>query len=170
MTAAGCSVWSIFSSTKDMKDATTQLTQNANEALSQAKQSDLQTFELARITMALKMIEKMTQILKDEAVKGLTPSLGSSYINLKQYMDAFILYTNKLKTLYPKIDFKKISSVHSLADIDDILQIQRQDFLRGKDPSSLFNLLLEKADDLDRELTEVIGSHIEGFEQIRKNK
>lgn len=164
ITAACCSVWSIYSSTKDIRDATEQLTINSNKSLNQAKQSDLQAFELGRTTMALDMIEKMTIILKDETAKGLVPSLGDAGINLKRYLDTVVLYVNKLKVLYPKSDLVQLPSIKRISHIDDCVKVNgipRQEELR-----TIFEKLDGITDDLDRELTEAVGQNIEGFEQF----
>lgn len=167
ITAACCSVWSIFSSTKDIRDATEQLTTNANNSLIQAKKSDLQAFELARTTMALDMIEKMTISLKKEISLGLTPSLGVSNINLRRYLDTAVLYLNKLKVLFPNCDLVNLPSVQEISNID--VSVKVHGFPAPDSLNQIFNKLDTITDVLDQELTESIGQKIEGFEQISFN-
>lgn len=166
VTAAVCAIWSIYSSTKDMKDATSQLTTNANNALGQAKDSDLQSFELARLTMALDMIDKMMNALKKEVSIGLQATQGDSSITLKIFLDKFILYINKLKVLYPSVDFTSINSVQKIANIDDNFQLNKKVPQNPDFVYTLFNYLSATVDELELELTQAIGSKIEGFERF----
>lgn len=164
ITAAGTSIWSILSSTNDMRKATEKITENSNNALTQAKMSDLQAYELSRMTMALDMINKMSTKLEEESSKGLTPSLGKPDISLERYLNTVVLYINKLKVLYPKSNIQELPTVKIVSKIDDEFQICKKN---KRSISNISDKLIQLNDiivDLDREITEAIGVNIGGFE------